>query len=469
MLLTNDKSQNAHPAAPPAPTRIVVLGGGFGGAHAARHLERLFRNRPDVEIVLVSRDNFFLVTPLLFEVCSDELEVRHCSQPIRAFLRRARFIEATVQHVDLDRRVVHASSAEGERYELAYDQLVLALGAATNQRLIPGSEIAFTFKTVADALTLRNHVIERFERADTESDPDRKRRLVTFVVIGGGLVGTELTGELTVLVDEILRYYPRVRREEVQFHIIEAGERILPEMRADLASYAARVLRGRGVNVHVATPVQSVEPGRLHLAAETIEAETIVLAAGIVPSGVVAGLDVEKDKSGRMVVDATMRCPSRPELWALGDAARIPGPDGKPYPALAQHALREAKTVARNIHAVLHGGAPEPFVYETLGTMASLGHYRAIGVIAGVPLKGFPAWWAWRSYYLMQMPRWSRRVRIMIDWTVALFFRPDITKVDLAVEQMLHRRNCAAGAAEGRRSALGPRLSAEAFVRNTPA
>ena len=148
-----------------------------------------------------------------------------------------------------------------------------------------------------------------------------------------------------------------------------------------------------------------------------------------------------------MVVDATLRCPSRPEVWALGDAARIPGPDGKPYPALAQHALREAKTVARNVHAALHGRPPEPFVYETLGTMASLGHFRAIGVVAGVPLRGFPAWWVWRTYYLMQMPRWSRRIRIVIDWTVALFFRPDLTKVELASERERELRSRLAGAA----------------------
>src|SRR2546423_1752417 len=182
--------------------RILILGGGFGGTYTARHLERLFKRRSDVEIVLVSRDNFLLMTPLLFEVFSGALDVRHCSFPIRAYLRTTRFVEAAVRSIDLEGRVVRLE-AGGESGELAYDQLVLALGAMTNRVMIPGSEHAFTFKALADALLLRNPLIERFERADVERDPDRKRRQLTFVIIGGGLVGVELFGELTAFVDGI--------------------------------------------------------------------------------------------------------------------------------------------------------------------------------------------------------------------------------------------------------------------------
>src|SRR5438128_7955310 len=187
----------------PAPKkRILILGGGFGGVYTARQLERLCKRRPEVEIILVSRDNFLLMTPLLFEVCSGTLDLRHCSFPIRAFLRTTRFVEAAVQGIDLERRVVHLA-VPGESGDLSYDQLVLALGAMTNRVMIPGSEHAFTFKTLADALLLRNHIIERFERADVETDPDRKRSLLTFVIIGGGLVGVELFGELTAFADGI--------------------------------------------------------------------------------------------------------------------------------------------------------------------------------------------------------------------------------------------------------------------------
>src|SRR6266478_3880895 len=221
-------------------TRIVILGGGFGGVATARHLERLCKRRPDVEIVLVSRDNFLVMTPLLFEVCSGALDARHCSLPIRAFLRTTRFVEAAVQGVDLERRVVHLSSG-GEPDELGYDQLVIALGGMTNRRMIPGSEHAFTFKTLADAFLLRNHIIERFERAAGEMDPSRKRRELTFVVIGGGLVGVELFGELTAFVDAIAPLYKHVNRDEVRFVLLEGGDRIIPEINAKLADYGTRV------------------------------------------------------------------------------------------------------------------------------------------------------------------------------------------------------------------------------------
>ena len=427
------------------PTRVVVLGGGFAGVALTRHFERLCRSRDDVEITLVSRDNFFVLTPLLFEACSGTLELRHCGQPIRPALRRAHFVEATAEAVDVERRVVRAVAPEGATYDLAYDHLVVALGATTNQGLIPGSQTAFTFKTMADALVLRNHIIERFERADASSDPTVRRRALTVVVIGGGLVGMELLGELTAFADDVLRYYPRLRREELHFHLFEAGPRVLPELDPRLADLAANVLRRREADIRASTPVRGVEPRCVHLDNESIDAGTIVVAAGIVPSDVAARLDVAHDKRGRISVAAAMRSTSHPTVWALGDCAAIPGPDGKPYPALAQHATREAKHLARNLAAVMRGRAPTPFVFRSLGTMASLGHKRAVAKVFGVRLTGFVAWWVRRTYYLFQMPRWDRRLRIVLDWTVALFFRPDITKVDLAVEQDQARRNRAAG------------------------
>jgi NADH dehydrogenase len=400
-------------------------------------LEQLCGAHPDVEITLVSRENFFVITPLLFEACSGRLELRHCAQPVRPALSCARFIEASVDGVDVDRRVVHAVASDGTSYALPYDQLVIALGAATNETLIPGSPAAFTFKTMADALILRNHLIEQFERADAATDPATRRHALSLVVIGGGLVGVELLGEMTAFAEDVLRYYPRLKRDELQCHLFEAGPRILPEIDPELAAVASAVLRRRGADIRADTPVRSIEPGRVHLANETIDAGTIVLAAGIVPNPEAARMSVEHDARGRISVDATMRSLSHPEIWALGDCASIPGPDGRPYPALAQHAVREAKQVANNVAAVAtRSGAPAPFNFRALGTMASLGHYRAVAMVFGVPLTGFPAWWLRRTYYLLQMPRWDRRVRIVLDWTVALFFRPDITKVELFPEQM---------------------------------
>ena len=413
--------------------RIVIVGGGFAGVPAARKLERLLRTWPKVEIVLVSRANFFVITPLLFEACSGTLELRHCAQPIRPALGRTRFVEATVTSIDSARQVVHVS-VEGTESELSYDHLIVALGSSTNLKLIPGSETAFTFKTMADALVLRNHFIEQLERADATGDPTLRRRCLTFVVIGGGLVGVELLGELTAFADNVLRFYPRIKREEMRFHLFEATPRILPEIDQQLATIATRVLTRRGADIRASTPVRKIEAERVHIDGETIDTSTIILAAGIVPSVAARKIDVAHDAKGRISVDATMRSTSHPSVWALGDCASIPGPDGKPYPALAQHAVREARQVARNVAAVIQERTPKPFVFRTLGTMAALGHSRAVAQVMGLQLTGFIAWWFRRTYYLMQMPRWDRRLRIVLDWTIALLFRPDITKVDLAVE-----------------------------------
>lgn len=414
--------------------RILILGGGFGGVYTARHLEKLFAKSSDVEIVLVSRENFLLMTPLLFEVCSGTLDLRHCSFPIRAFLRTTRFGEATVHKIDLDQRVV-SCVAPGLMVDMPYDYLVLALGAMTNKKMIPGSDHAFTFKTLADALILRNYIIEQMERADVEPDPERKRKLLRFVIIGGGLVGVELFGELTAFVDEVLPLYRHVTRAELNFVLLQGGDRIMPEVDATLADYGASVLSKRpGVDIRTKTFVQSIEPGKVHLPNETIEAQTIILAAGIVPNSLIASLPVDKDKHGHIVVDGTMRCKSHPEVWALGDCACVPSPEGKPYPSLAQHALREAKVLARNIHAVFHGQDPEPFIYSTLGLMGSLGHSRGFGQLMKVRVHGFVAWFIRRTYYLMQMPGWSRRLRIMADWTFALLFSPDVTKINMDSE-----------------------------------
>src|SRR5262249_33266192 len=366
-------------------------------------------------------------------------------------LRTPRFVEATLEDIALGRRVVHLT-AGAERPELAYDQLVLALGAMTNRAMIPGSEHAFTFKTLADALLLRTHVIERFERADVETDAARKRRLLTFVIIGGGLVGVELFGEVTAFVDGITPLYKQVNRGAVRSVWRQAGDRIMPEMDPNLADYGARVLGRRpGADLRTHAPVRAIEPGKVHLApsplplspivgergrgeGETIEADTIVLAAGVVPSPVVAGLPVEKDHRRHIVVGGAMRCRSHPEVWALGDCASIPAPDGKPYPSLAQHALREAKVLAGNLFGVLNGRPPQPFVYDTLGMMGSLGHGKAFGQLLKVRVHGVVAWFVRRTYYLLQMPGRSRRLRIVTDWTFALLFRADIIKVSMESE-----------------------------------
>jgi NADH dehydrogenase len=417
------------------PTRILVLGGGFGGVYTTIHLQRRFRRDPNVEITLVDRDNYFLMTPLLFEAGSGVLEPRHTVTPIRTLLKKAEFIEADLERIDLDAKIAYARhEPSAKTYEMPYDHVVFSLGGTTNKKLIPGSEHAFTFKTLADAIFLRNRIIDLFEQAEVEASPDRKRRLLTFVVIGAGLVGTELVGELTEFVDNLTRTYRNIRRDEVRFFLLEAGPKVMPEMERPLADYAERVFRKRGVDIRVNTAAKQIEPGKVHLPdGSVLEAFTIMLVAGVVPSPILADLPLEKDRKGKLVVDATMRSKERPEVWAVGDCASIPSPDGSPYPPLAQHALREARVLAGNIQcAVRSPGHPlKPFVYQTLGMLASLGHFKGVGRVLKLNIYGFPAWWVWRTYYLFQMPRWNRRFRIILDWTVALLFRNDVVKLDL--------------------------------------
>jgi NADH dehydrogenase len=415
--------------------RIVILGGGFAGVYTARHLEKHLRHRRDVEITLVSRNNYFLITPLLFEAGSGVLEPRHSVNPIRTLLDRTKFIQAEVDGIDLNQRIVHTRLVMREPLEIPYDQLVVALGGVTNTRIIKGAQHALTFKTLADAIALRNRTIQLFEQADVEPHPEHKRALLTFVIIGGGFVGVELTAELQAFTKRLAKAYPNIQPSDIRIELIEAASRIAPEFDEKLVDYTADLLQRRGINIRVNTKVDAVEQGRVKLpSGEVIAAETVVVATGVVPAPVLKDLDVEKDRRGAIVVNATMRSATRPELWALGDCASIPSPSGKPYPALAQHALREAKVLAANIAAALEGKQLKPFIYETVGNLAALGHYSGVGKVYGIRIKGFIAWWVWRSYYLMQMPQWRRRIRVMVDWTVAMLFGSDIVQLDLAPE-----------------------------------
>jgi NADH dehydrogenase len=425
--------------------QIVILGGGVGGLAAARRFDRLIRDRHDVDVTLVSRDNFFLLSPLLFEACSGVLELRHCAQPIRPCLRRVHFLEGTVEHVDLDRRVIRVGVAEGDARELPFDHVVVALGATTNMSVIPGSENARTFKTMADGLLLRNHLIERLERADVEANAERRKQLLSVVVIGGGLVGVELLGELSAFMQTELRYYPNIAPTDLSLHLFEAGGRLIPEAKPFLAEYAARILGNRGALLRTSTPVTVIEPGVVRWKDGAVEADTIVLAPGIMPSAVSSSIGVERDRKGRIMTDPMLRSVSHRYVWAFGDCAATPAPRGGIYPALAQHAVRAARVVAQNVIAALDRQEGAPFVFESLGTMAAFGHTRAAAEVRGLELTGFIAWWIRRTYYLFQMPRWDTRLRIALDWTVSLLSRPDLTKIDLAPEREQERRNLAAG------------------------
>ncbi len=413
-------------------TRILILGGGFAGAYTARSLEKIWKGSGDIEVTLVSKENYFLLTPLLFEAGSGVLEPRHAVNPIRLMFDHVRFLQGTVEAIEIDQHAVTVRLIDDRVQKLEFDQIVLAIGGVTNTKVIPGSEQARTFKTLFDAISLRNHCIRLFERADGEMDEHKRRALLTFVIIGGGLVGLELQGELTEFIKNVARAYPRIRVENIRFYLIEAGPRLVPELVPDLGEYAQKVLARRGVNVRLNTPVKSMDATHVHIGeSETIDSETIVLAAGVAANPLLARLPVEKDRKGRAAVHGTMQSRSHPFVWALGDCASIPDPNGNPYPMLAQHALREARLMGKNISAVLRGQTPKPFIYSNKGTLAALGRHKGVGLVYGIKIYGFLAWWVWRTYYLLQMPHFDRRLRLVIDWTIALFFRNDVVELDM--------------------------------------
>jgi NADH dehydrogenase len=405
-------------------------------------LERMLGRRTDVEIWLVNRDNFMLFTPLLPEVCSGVLEPRHVVTALRAMARRPSTwcITAEVQGIDLEERRVTVLGGDGDLHRLTYDTLVLALGGRTDTFGIPGiDEHAMGMKTLADAFGLRNRIIEMLERADLEEDPAERRAQLTFVVGGAGSSGVETAGEIEDFIQRVRRrYYPHLDREEIGLYLVELREGVLPEMTPGMGAYAQRRLAERGYQVLLGTPLREVRENEILVGegdeARTIRTRTVVWTGGVRPAAVVAESGLEVDRSGRAVTRPTMET-SREGVFAIGDCAAIPDerdPEGKPYAATAQNAVREGRQVARNVMARIDGGPMAPFRYRPLGTLASIGHHTGVGEVFGISVRGRIAWLMWRGYYWSRVPGFNRKVRVALDWLLTAIF--GIDPVQLKVE-----------------------------------
>ena len=404
----------------------LILGGGFGGAYVAR----LLGSRG---ATIVSLENFMLFSPMLPEAASGMLEPRHCVIPLRMMCPHAELLLGRAAAVDEQARTVTVETDVGT-HELGYENLVVAIGSVSRVLPIPGlAEHGLGFHDLADAIRLRNHVLRRLETAAAVLDPADVARELTFVFVGAGYAGVEALAELHDLVTDALRYYPTLKGAPQRWVLVDAAPKILAEIPPRLGEYAAELLGRRAIEIRVSTRLESAEAGAVTLSdGSRIPTRTLVWTAGVRPRPAVGQFGLPLDERGRIRVDSFLRVEGRTNVWALGDAARVPNaatPD-HPDPPTSQHALRQARRLARNLT-----GTPKPYRFRMLGQVATLGRYKGIAELPGhIFLRGFVAWWVTRSYHLYQLPFLSRKLRIVIDWTVALFFRRDIAEFSLLQE-----------------------------------
>jgi len=404
----------------------VIAGGGFGGLYAARRLERKLP-RHSARITLVSDVNFLLYTPLLPGAASGSLEPRHVVVPLREELEWTDIRLARVKGADPHRRTLSLLTPEGGEDELPYDQLVVSIGSVSRVLPIPGlAEHGIGFKTLAEATALRNRVVQHLEIAEGLTDPEERRAYLTFVFVGGGYAGLEGAAELQDYVADLLDFYPRCRLDGVRWIVVEAADRVMQEIPAGLARFATDQLSGRGMEIRTNTRIEEVTEASVRLSTgEQVATRTLCWTAGVKPPRAVHELGLPLTDGDRIEVDANMGVPGCEGVWAIGDAAAVPDPAQgrkRPCPPTAQHALRQGRVVADNVAATLAGRRLRRFRYRTLGVFVDLGQHKAVATMLGVPLKGFPAWFAARSYHLASMPGVGRRLRLMTDWTVGLLF-----------------------------------------------
>jgi NADH dehydrogenase FAD-containing subunit len=487
-----------HGSRPIHPKRILILGGGFAGVEVLRRVQDRFQNDVSVDITMVSKDNFFLFTPMLHEVASGMIETRHIVTPIRAFCNRAKFYAARVESIDLKNRQITIESPtftsftpiaatsgttiidreestytdpsvlskvkrdeEEQKDKLSYDYLVIALGSETKFfGMADIEEHAFTIKSWNDAIIIRNHVIHKLEQAElvlrqqpydynnilNSHEKNKTESLLTFIIVGGGFAGVETAGELNdFLRDAVNDYYHNIEPKDIQVIIIQSGNRLLPEMSEELAEFAMQKLIKSGVKVVLNARVIGATANSVKLKdGRTISTNTIIWSGGVASNPITEELPCEHDKkSGRIVVDKSLEVQGYPGVFAIGDCAFIIDPNtGNPYPPTAQHAIREGTVVANNTISLIEGKAENKkvFDYKTKGMMASIGKRNGIGSILGLEVQGFIAWWIWRTYYLANLPTLQKKIRVMADWTLDIFFKRDVTMLKSFVEEKDEQR-----------------------------
>ncbi len=429
-----------------------MLGGGFAGVECVRRLEAYFSGNNEIEITLVSEDNFFLFTPMLPQVASGTIETRHIVIPIRTLLKRTKFYEDKVRDIDPYGKTVALSGTREKRgIALHYDYLVLALGSQTNFFGMDKLEdLAYSMKTLNDAVVIRNRMIDMLEQADNENNPILKKSLLTIVIVGGGFAGIETAGELMDLLHDARKYYPNIEKEDIRVVVLEAVPSILPGFNEKLANFALEKLKKRGIEVMVGTKLTSfsgdevvIEDSRppsaenvsIQSQPRSIQTKTLIWTAGVTPVDIVKK-SVFKTNRGGIVVNDFLQSVDFPEVLAIGDCCYLVDPaTNRPLPPTAQSAESEAEIAAKNLYSIIKNKEKEKFVYKSRGQMAVIGKRSAIASMFGIHLHGIVAWWLWRTIYLSKIPRLDKKVRIIMDWTIDFFFDRDISRLKVMREK----------------------------------
>jgi len=418
-----------------AKKRIVVLGGGFAGIECTRKLEALFRNDYSIEIVLVNEDNFLLFTPLLPQVASGMIETRHAITSIRTILDRATFYEGRVKNIDQYGNIVTLwGTTEKRGISIHYDYLIISLGSQTNFFGMSDVELhAYTMKTLNDAVMLRNRMIDMLEQAENETNPILRKSLLTFVIVGAGFAGIETAGELLDLILDVRKYYPNIHRKDLRVIVLEALPNILPGFSEALAKFAERKLEQKGLEIKLKSAVTSFDGNEVRIkklngddSLEAIQTKTLIWTAGVTPVNTIKRSTFKMDH-GKIIVNDFLEVSDFPGVFAIGDCANFLNPETKrPYAPTAQLAVAQAKTAAHNLYALIKNREKRKFVYKPKGQMAIIGKRTGIANILGRNVAGFWAWLIWRNVYLSKIPNWDKRLRVLIDWTLDLFFARDV-------------------------------------------
>ncbi len=413
---------------------ILILGGGYVGLYTALRLQRKLR-RGEARVTIVDPRPTMTYQPFLPEAAAGSLEPRHVVVTLRQVLRNAQIRRGRVTEINHADRRVTITPVVGEPYDLTYDHLVVALGSVARTLPIPGlAENGIGFKQIEEAIALRNHVLDRLDLAESIDDKELRERALSFVFVGGGYAGIEALGELEDMARYATRYYDTIEPSDLRFVLVEATGRILPEVGEDLGRYTVDELRKRGIDVHLETLLESCVDGHVVLSDGTsFESDTIVWTAGVKANPVITSSDLPLDDKGRVKTTPELRVEGSEDVWSAGDIAAVPDltsdiPGATTSPS-AQHAVRQARRLGDNIVAALRGEPLKEYEHKHVGSVASLGLHKGVAQVYGVKLRGFPAWFMHRTYHLSRVPTVNRRARITLDWTLALFFKREVTSL----------------------------------------